>query len=56
MHVKDGQNEHLWYNPETMSRLADELAEVFSNKMPSRRAEFKQNAAAYKKKVARLNK
>lgn len=55
MHVKDGQNEHLWYNPETMSRLADELAEVFSNKMPSRRAEFKQNAAAYKKKVARLN-
>lgn len=55
MNVKDGQNEHLWYNPETMSRLADELAMVFSKKMPSRRAEFKQNAAAYKKKVARLN-
>ena len=55
MNVKDGQNEHLWYNPETMSRLADELAKVFSSKMPSKKAEFKQNAAAYKKKVARLN-
>ena len=55
MNVKDGQNEHLWYNPETMSRLADELVNVFSKKMPSKKAEFKQNAAAYKKKVARLN-
>ena len=32
MNVKDGQNEHLWYNPETMSRLADELVNVFSKK------------------------
>ena len=54
MNVKDGQNEHLWYNPETMSRLADELVNVFSKKMPSKKAEFKQNAAAYKKKVEKI--
>ena len=55
MNVKEGQNEHLWYNPDTMARMADEMAEVFSKKIPSKKAEFKKNAADYKKKVAKLN-
>lgn len=55
MNVSDGENEHLWYNPDTMARLADRLAAEFAGKMPSKKAEFRKNAEAYKKKIASLN-
>ena len=30
--LKDGENEHIWYNPEVMSKVADELTKVLSEK------------------------
>ena len=55
MGVKDGQNEHLWYNPQAMAKLADKLAAVYAKKMPSKKTEFQKNAAKYKQKIQKLN-
>lgn len=47
MHRKDGDNEHLWYQPETMPILAQKLAAEFTAIAPKHAAYFQQKAAAY---------
>lgn len=54
MKVKEGQNEHLWYNPETMEKLADHLATEYGKLQPENKAEFKRNATKYKKSLNKL--
>lgn len=56
MKTKDGANEHLWYDPQTMAKLADRLATEFGKMQPQNKASFKQNAAKYKKSLAKLTK
>ncbi|WP_429970290.1 metal ABC transporter solute-binding protein, Zn/Mn family [Fructilactobacillus sp. Tb1] len=51
MHKQDGDNEHIWYNPATMGKLADKLADTYSKIQPSHKKEFHQNAEAYKAKL-----
>lgn len=56
MKTKDGANEHLWYDPQTMAKLADRLATEFGKMQPQNKASFKQNATKYKKSLAKLTK
>ena len=53
---KMGANEHVWYQPQTMAKLADVLAQRFGQLDPAHKAEFKQNAQAYQKKLNKLDK
>ena len=49
-----GFNEHVWYSPAAMSRLADALAEKLGALEPASAGEFTANAAAFKKELAGL--
>ncbi|WP_439425136.1 metal ABC transporter solute-binding protein, Zn/Mn family [Oenococcus alcoholitolerans] len=44
---KNGDNPHLWYDTDTMPKLADYLADRFGRLKPSQKAYFKANAARY---------
>ncbi|WP_369403812.1 metal ABC transporter solute-binding protein, Zn/Mn family [Fructilactobacillus florum] len=48
---KDGDNEHLWYDPQTMDILATQLAKTYSAKNPRQRRYFQNRARAYRKKL-----
>lgn len=52
--AKDGDNEHLWYNPKNMELLVDALVKQYSSMLPQYKEEFKKNASAYKKKLNTL--
>ncbi|KRM97287.1 ABC transporter substrate-binding protein [Liquorilactobacillus aquaticus DSM 21051] len=47
MNKKDGDNEHLWYNSETMSRVARYLATEYGKKDSKHKKQFKANAEKY---------
>jgi zinc/manganese transport system substrate-binding protein len=47
MGKKEGDNEHVWYDPETMPRLAKKLADIFSKAEPSKAQTFQKNAQTY---------
>ncbi len=47
-------NEHVWYSPAAMSRLADALAEKLGALEPSSAGDFRTNAAALKKGLGGL--
>ena len=49
--AKDGDNEHLWYNPANIEKYVDALAAQYGRLLPQDAATFKKNAAAYKKKL-----
>ena len=49
-----GFNEHVWYSPAAMSRLADALAEKLGALEPSSAGDFRTNAAALKKELGGL--
>jgi len=49
-----GDNEHVWYDPETMPKLADALAESLGKLAPAHRDDFVKNAEAYKASLAPL--
>ncbi|WP_395320086.1 metal ABC transporter solute-binding protein, Zn/Mn family [Fructilactobacillus frigidiflavus] len=51
MDKKNGDNEHIWYDPATMSKLADKLAETYGKIQPKHKKEFEKNAADYKNKM-----
>ena len=53
--AKDGDNEHLWYNPANIEKYVDALAAQYGRLLPQDAAAFKKNAAAYKKKLNILN-
>lgn len=51
MNKKNGDNEHIWYNPNTMSILADKLAKTYGEIQPNHKKEFEKNATTYKNKM-----
>ncbi|MCX6500068.1 MAG: zinc ABC transporter substrate-binding protein [Arthrobacter sp.] len=50
-----GFNEHVWYSPAAMSRLADALADKLAGLEPSAAGEFRNNATALKKELSGLD-
>lgn len=54
MAKKLGDNEHIWYDPETMARTATYLAQQFGKKAPRYQAVYQRNAAKYIKHLAPL--
>ena len=51
MNKKNGDNEHIWYDPNTMSKLADKLAATHSKLQPKNKKVFEKNTEAYKNKM-----
>lgn len=47
MNKKMGANPHLWYDPETMPKLAKYLAKELGKKQPKNKAYFQKNAENY---------
>ncbi len=47
MGQKEGDNEHVWYNPETMPKLANKLADDLAKLDPSNAKTYQKNAQAY---------
>lgn len=47
MGKRSGQNEHLWYEPATMRKLARQLADQYSKLDPAHRAYYQKNARKY---------
>ncbi|MFD1418622.1 metal ABC transporter solute-binding protein [Companilactobacillus keshanensis] len=47
MHKKSGDNPHLWYNPKTMPKYANYLANELAKKQPKNKKYFKDNAKKY---------
>lgn len=45
--AKPGDNEHLWYQPQTMAKLATRLATVYGRKDPAHQKAYRQNAKRY---------
>ncbi|WP_390405850.1 metal ABC transporter solute-binding protein, Zn/Mn family [Lacticaseibacillus jixiensis] len=45
--VKTGQNEHIWYKPQTMPKLANQLAQTYSKRDPKHKTAYTRNAKAY---------
>ncbi|MFR6020796.1 MAG: metal ABC transporter solute-binding protein, Zn/Mn family, partial [Lactobacillaceae bacterium] len=51
----EGDNEHIWYDPRTMPKLANALADKFAKQDPSKKAIFKANAKKYIASLDNLN-
>ncbi|MFC4812464.1 metal ABC transporter solute-binding protein, Zn/Mn family [Paenibacillus sp. GCM10023250] len=51
---QDGDNEHVWYNPDTMGRYADYLADRLGRLDPDHKADYAKQAADYKQSLAPL--
>nr|WP_263853878.1 zinc ABC transporter substrate-binding protein [Levilactobacillus cerevisiae] len=49
-----GDNEHIWYDPETMVRLVTYLATKFGKAAPQYRQSYAKNATAYIRSLAPL--
>jgi zinc/manganese transport system substrate-binding protein len=52
---KDGDNPHVWYDPTSMPKLADDLADKLAKVDPSQADAFKKRAQDYKTSLAPLN-
>lgn len=55
LHKHNGDNEHLWYNPKTMPKLAKQLADSYAKQDPSHRKQYQINAQIYQKKWQPIN-
>ena len=55
MNKREGDNEHIWYDPRTMPKLANTLADKFAKKDPADKATFKANAKKYIASLDNLN-
>lgn len=55
MNKKDGDNEHLWYNSETMPKVANYLATEYGKKDPKHKKQFKANAKKYSESLKDLH-
>jgi len=54
MGKKEGDNEHVWYNPETMPKLANKLADDFAKADPKHAEEYQSNAQVFITSIAPL--
>ena len=52
---EDGDNEHVWYQPATMDKLATQLAQQFSKLDPKHKDDYYKNAKAYQAKLTKLD-
>jgi zinc/manganese transport system substrate-binding protein len=52
--VKNGENEHIWYKPQTMPAMAQALAKKFGQLDPKHRQTYQKNAQAYIKSLQPL--
>ncbi|MTV83130.1 metal ABC transporter solute-binding protein [Secundilactobacillus folii] len=52
----DGANEHVWYDMNTMPKLANKLAAEFAKRQPQNKAYFKANARRYIQSLKPLKK
>lgn len=52
----NGDNEHLWYDPATMKKLATALADQYSKIDPQHRQDYQQNARKYLASLKPLDK
>ncbi|MCY9806319.1 zinc ABC transporter substrate-binding protein [Lentilactobacillus senioris] len=55
MHKQDGDNEHVWYNPQTMGNLATKLAATYGQIDPQHKKDYYANARQYQQKLQKLN-
>ncbi|SDN35357.1 metal ABC transporter solute-binding protein, Zn/Mn family [Allokutzneria albata] len=55
-HGTGGHNEHVWYDFDTVARVADELAGRLGDLKPAAKAKFTQNAAKFKDEIGALDK
>ncbi|MBO7745717.1 zinc ABC transporter substrate-binding protein [Paenibacillus sp. MWE-103] len=51
---KDGDNEHVWYNPDTMGKYADYLADRLGRLDPDHKTDYANQASDYKQSLAPL--
>jgi zinc/manganese transport system substrate-binding protein len=54
MGKKEGDNEHIWYNPDTMPKLAKKLADDLAKLDPSHAQTYQKNAQTYVDSLAPL--
>lgn len=54
LNLKDGDNEHIWYNPEVMSKVADELTKVLTEKDSANKEFYEKNRDSYKKELSKV--
>lgn len=55
LNKREGDNPHLWYNPQTMPHLANDLAKRFGKLQPQNKKYFKVNAKKYIKSLNAVN-
>lgn len=55
MDKKSGDNPHLWYDPDTMPKLANRLAKELGEKQPKNKKYFQKNAKKYIKSLQPIN-
>lgn len=55
MNKHDGDNEHVWYNSQTMRKLTTKLAQTYSQIDPKHRADYQKNAHQYQQKLTELD-
>lgn len=53
---KDGANEHVWYNPTTMPKLATQIAAALTKLQPEHKAYFYKQARAYQASLQPITK
>lgn len=56
MHKKEGDNEHIWYDEETMLKTATYLAKTFAKMKPQYKKDFYRNAKAYQESLKPVSK
>lgn len=52
---RDGDNEHVWFDPATMGKYAEELADRLGKLDPDHKTEYAKRASAYKQTLLPLN-
>ncbi|USS93055.1 zinc ABC transporter substrate-binding protein [Fructilactobacillus ixorae] len=55
LHKHNGDNEHLWYNPETAPAVVQRLVKVASQLQPEHRQTFEKNGQAYLERLKPVN-
>ncbi|MDO4903750.1 MAG: zinc ABC transporter substrate-binding protein [Limosilactobacillus sp.] len=54
-HKKDGDNEHIWYQPDTMKKLTNKLADQYAKMDPDHASYYRSRAKAYLKSLQKLD-
>ncbi|USS89272.1 metal ABC transporter solute-binding protein, Zn/Mn family [Fructilactobacillus cliffordii] len=55
MNKKDGDNEHLWYDPQTAPKVVNQLVKEASKLQPNHKQEFTKNGQTYLNRLQKVN-